>query len=42
MEMERFVELVSRNETLLSSSDLQRLKSLSADLNPVLLYYEME
>lgn len=42
MEMERFVELVSRNETFLSSSDFQLLKSLSADSNPVLLYYEME
>lgn len=42
MEMEQFVRMVQNNETLISDDELQKLKSLSVDSNPVLIYYEME
>lgn len=42
MEMEKFVEMVHNGETLISGDELEKLKSLSVDSNPVIIYYEME
>lgn len=42
MEMEQFVKMVQNGETLISGDELEKLKSLSVDSNPVLIYYEME
>lgn len=42
MEMEQFVKMVQNGETLISVDELEKLKSLSVDSNPVIIYYEME
>lgn len=41
MEMEKFLEMVQNGETLISGDDLEKLKSLPIDSNPVLIYYEI-